>query len=128
MEWKGEVGKGEGDAFGAVEDNIDLVTAVVGEGGAKIVGEVPVGVPRKPVVGAVKRETQLAGGVKGVGGEVIGKMVKARPGREGGIRAPRSHDVEGEFGVEKKAVPKVRGEVRVGGSESRDEVVFASPH
>ncbi len=39
------------------------------------------GVPRKMVVGAVKRETQLAGGVKGVGGEVIREMVKAGPGR-----------------------------------------------
>ena len=28
--------------------------------------------------------------MKGVGGEVIGEMVKAGPGREGGIRAPRS--------------------------------------
>ena len=54
--------------------------------------------------------------------------MKAGPGREGGIGAPRSHDVEGEFGVGKKAVPKVSREVRVGGSEGRDEVVFASPH
>ena len=54
--------------------------------------------------------------------------MKAGPGREGGIGAPRSHDVEGEFGVGKKADPKVIREVRVGGSEGRDEVVFASPH
>ena len=63
-----------------------------------------------------------------MGGEVIGAMVKAGPGREGGIWAPRSHDVKGEFGVGKKAVPKVIREVRVGGSEGRDEVVLASPH
>ncbi len=54
--------------------------------------------------------------------------MKAGPGKEGGIGAPRSHDVEGEFGVGKKVVPKVIREVRVGGSEGRDEVVFASPH
>ena len=58
-EW--EVGKGEGVAFRAGRDHVHAVTAVVGEGGAKIVGAVPVGVPRKTVVGAVKRQTKLAG-------------------------------------------------------------------
>ncbi len=67
--WDGEVCKGEGDAFSAGGHNIDTVTAVVGEGGAKIVCVVPVGVPRKTVVGAVKRKTKLAWGVKGMGGE-----------------------------------------------------------
>ena len=37
-----EVGKGEGDACGAGGDDIDAVTTVVGEGGAKIEGSVPV--------------------------------------------------------------------------------------
>ena len=54
-EWEGEVGQGEGDALGAGGEDVDAVTAVVGEGGAKIlVGAVPVRVPRKTVVGAVK--------------------------------------------------------------------------
>ncbi len=66
------MGKGEGDAFGAGGDDINAVTAVVCEGGAKIVGAVPVGVPRETVVGAVKRQTKLAGGMEGMGGEVIG--------------------------------------------------------
>ncbi len=57
------------------------------------------GVPRKTVVGAVKRKTKLAGGMKGMGGEVIRKAVKARPGREGRIGAPRAHNVKGKFGV-----------------------------
>ena len=118
------MGKGEGDAFGSGEDDIHTVTAVVGEGGAKIGGAVPVRVPRKTVVGAVKRKTKLAGVMMGVGGEVVGKTVQTRPGREGGIGAPRSHDVEGEFGVGKKAVPKVIRKVRVGGSEGRDEMGF----
>ena len=48
------MGKGEGDAFGADRDDINTVTTVVGKGGAKIVGAVPVRVPRKTVVGAVK--------------------------------------------------------------------------
>ena len=68
-EW--EVGKGEGNACGAGRDNVHAVTAVVGKGGAKIVGAVPVGVPRKTVVGAVKRQTKLAGGMNGVGCEVV---------------------------------------------------------
>jgi hypothetical protein len=55
-------------------------------------------------------------------------VVKAGPGREGGIGTPRSHDVESKFGVGKKAVPQVSGKVGMGGSEGRDEVVFASPH
>ena len=79
------MGKGECDAFGAGGDDINTVTAVVGKGGAKIVGAVPMRVPRKTVVGAVKGKTKLAGGMKGMGGEVIRKTVKARPGREGGI-------------------------------------------
>ena len=61
-EWEWEVGKGEGKAVGAGGDDINAVTAVVGEGGAKIVGAVPVRVPRKTVVGAVERKTRLAGG------------------------------------------------------------------
>ena len=50
-------GQGEGDACGAGGDDIDAVTTVVGEGGAKIEGSVPVRVPREAVVGAVERET-----------------------------------------------------------------------
>ena len=93
------MGKGEGDAFGAGGDYIHTVTTVVGKGGAKIVGAVPVGVPRKTVVGAVKRQTKLAGGMKGMGGEVVRKAVKTRPGREGRVGAPRAHKVKGKFSV-----------------------------
>ncbi len=93
------MGKGEGDAFGAGGDNVNVVTAVVGEGGAKIVGAVPVRVRRKTVVGAVKRKTKLAGGMKGVGGEVVGQAVQTRPGREGRVGAPRAHEVKGKFSV-----------------------------
>ncbi len=98
-EWEWEVGKGEGDAFGAGGDDVNAVTAVVGEGGAKIVGAVPVRVPRKTVVGAVKRKTKLAGGMKGVGGEIVRKTVQTRPGREGRVGAPRAHNVKGKFSV-----------------------------
>ena len=61
-EWEGEVGKGEGDAFGAGRDYVHAVTAVVGKGGAKIVGAVPVGVPRKTVVGPLKDRQSWPGG------------------------------------------------------------------
>ena len=93
------MGKGEGDALGAGRDDIDAVTAVVGKGGAKIVGAVPVGVPRKTVVGAVEGKTKLAGGMKGMGGEVVRKAVKTRPGREGRVGAPRAHKVKGKLSV-----------------------------
>ena len=93
------MGKGEGDACCAGGDDIDAVTTVVGEGGAKIDGLVPVGVPRETVVGAVKRKTKLAGGMKGVGGEVVRETVKTRPGREGRVGAPRAHNVKGKFSV-----------------------------
>jgi hypothetical protein len=63
---------------------------------------------------------QLVGGVKGVGGEVKGEMVEARPGRVGGIGALRAHDTEGEFGVWEKAVPEVIREVGVSGSGGGD--------
>ena len=93
------MGKGEGDACGAGGDDIDAVTTVVGEGGAKVEGSVPVRVPRETVVGAIESKTKLAGGMNGVGGEVVGKTVQTRPGGEGGVGAPGSHDVKGEFGV-----------------------------
>ncbi len=122
------MGKGEGDAFGAGGDDVNAVTAVVGEGGAKIVGAVPVGVPRKTVVGVVKRKTKLAGGMNWVGCEVIRKTVQTRPGGEGRVGVPRAHNVKGKFGVGEKAVPNVRGEVGMGGGEGGDKMVLAGPH
>jgi hypothetical protein len=104
------------------------VTTVVGEGGAKIEGSVPVRVPRETVVGAVERKTKLAGGMNGVGGEVVGKTAKTRPSREGRVGAPRAHNVEGKFGVGKEAVPQVSGKVGMGGSEGGEKMVFAGPH
>jgi hypothetical protein len=127
-EGEGKVGKGKCDAFGAGRDDIHMVTAVVGKGGAKIVGAVPVRVPRETVVGAVEGKTQLAGGMDGVGVEVVRETVQTRPGGEGGVGAPGSHDVKGEFGVGKEAVPQVSGKVGMGGSEGGDKVVLAGPH
>ncbi len=50
-EGEGKVCKGEGDAFSAGGDDIDTVTAVVGEGRAKkVVSAVPVRVSRETVV------------------------------------------------------------------------------
>ncbi len=68
-------------------DNVDAVAAVVGEGRAKVVSTVPVGIPREAVVGTVERQTELAGRVKWVGGKVIREAVKTRPSREGRISA-----------------------------------------
>ena len=77
--------KGEGDAFKACGDNINSVTTVVGEGRAKVVGTVSVWIPRETVVGAVESKTELTGGMDGMGGEGVGKMVEARPSRERGV-------------------------------------------
>jgi hypothetical protein len=96
-----------------------------GRAQVQVVGPVPVCIPRETVVGAVKRKTELTVGIEGVGGEVVGKVMEARPSREGWVGAPRAHDVKGQFGVRKKAVPEVGREVGVGGSEGGDEVVFA---
>ncbi len=41
----------------------------------------------------------MAGGMKGVGGEVVRKTVKARPGREGRVGSPSAHNVKGKFSV-----------------------------
>ncbi len=54
--------------------------------------------------------------------------MEARPDREGGIGAPRTHDVQGDFGIGEESVPEVVREVRVGGKEDRDEVVIACPY
>ncbi len=52
--------EGERDAFSVGRDDIDTVTAVVGEGRAKVVSAVPMRVPRETVVGTVKGKTWLA--------------------------------------------------------------------
>jgi hypothetical protein len=49
--------------------------------------------------------------MKRVDGEVVGKTVKARPDREGRIRAPRAEKVKDDFCVREKSVPEVVGEV-----------------
>ncbi len=67
------------------------MTAVVGEGRAKVVSAVPVGIPREAVVGTVERQTALAGGVKWVGGEVVRETVETRLGREGRNDRPEYH-------------------------------------
>ncbi len=54
----------------------------MGEGRAKVVSAVPVGIPREAVVGAIERQTELAGGVEWVCSKVIGVAVKTRPGRD----------------------------------------------
>ena len=41
----------------------------------------------------------MAGGMKWVGGEVVREVVKARPGRDGRIGAPRAHNVKVKLGV-----------------------------
>jgi hypothetical protein len=68
LRWVGleEVGVGRTRQSGssAGGDNVDTVAAVVGEGRAKVVSAVPVGIPREAVVGTVERQTELAGGMK----------------------------------------------------------------
>ncbi len=63
-----------------------------------------------------------------MGGKVVREVVKARPGREGRIRALRTQDIKGKFSMGEEAVPKVIREVGVGGGEGRYEVVFRRPH
>ncbi len=91
------------------------MTAIVGKGRTKDEGAIPVRVPRAAVIRIREGEAELAVGMKGVGGKVVGEAVKARPGREERIRALRVEKVEGNLRVGKKAIPEVVGEVRVGG-------------
>ncbi len=50
--------------------------------------------------------------------------MKVKTGREGGIGAPRPHDVKGYFGIGENSVPEVVREVRVGGREDRDNLIL----
>ena len=87
------MGEGEGDALRAGGDDIDALAAVVGKGWAKDEGAIPVRCPSVAMVGTGEGKTELAGGVEGVGEEVVWVwevMVEARPGRDRGIRAPRT--------------------------------------
>ena len=67
------------------------MTAVVGKGWAKSKGAILVRSPS--VVGTGEGKTELARGVKRVGGEVVWETVEAGPGRECGIGAPGTQDV-----------------------------------
>ncbi len=49
--------------------------AVVGKGGAKGEGAIPVRGPSVAVVGTEEGKTELAGGVMGMGGEIVWEMV-----------------------------------------------------
>ncbi len=75
------------------------MTTVVGKGRAKGKSATPVRGPSFAVVRVGESEAELARGVNRVGGEVIWEAVDARPGGEGGIGAPRTRDVEGDFGI-----------------------------
>ncbi len=48
----------------------------MGEGRAKVVSAVPVGIPRESVVGAIERQTELAGGAEWVCSKIIREAVK----------------------------------------------------
>jgi hypothetical protein len=111
-----------------VGDDVNTLAAVVGKGWAKGEGAIPVRGPSVAVVGTVKGKTELAGRVKGMGREVIWEMVESRPGRDSGIGAPWTQEVEGDFGKGEETVPEVVRKVRVGGGEDRDEMVFACPY
>ncbi len=91
------------------------MAAVVGKGWAKGEGAIPVRGPSVAMIGTGEGKTELAGGVKGVGGKVVWEIVQARPGRECGIRAPGTQDVEGDFGKGEETIPEVVRKVRVGG-------------
>ena len=49
-----------------------------------------------------------------MGGEIVWEVVEARPGRDGGIRASGTQDIEGDLGIGEEPVPEVVGKVRVG--------------
>ncbi len=91
--------KGERGAFRAGGDNVSTMTAIVGDSRTKDERVIPVRVPREAVIGTGEGKAELAGGVKWVGGKVVEKAMKARPGREGRIKLPRAEKVEGDFGV-----------------------------
>ncbi len=94
-----EVGKDESDAFGAGCDDIHTLTTVVVKGGAESKSAIPVRDPSVAVVRVGESKAELARGVNRVGGEVVWEAVEARSGGEGWIGAPRTHDVEGDFGI-----------------------------
>ncbi len=75
------------------------MATVVSKGGAKSKSAIPVRGPSVAVVRVGESKAELARGVKRVGGEAVWEAVEARPGGEGGIGAPRTHDVEGDFGI-----------------------------
>ncbi len=73
------------------------MTTVVGKGGPKSKSAIPVRGPSVAVFRTGESKAELARGMKRVGGKVVWEAVKAGPGGEGGIGAPRTHDIKGDF-------------------------------
>ena len=120
----GEVGQGVGDAHGRRLDNVDAVTAVVGEGGTDVKGARGVGGPGGACKGGFKSVAELAHGEDGVSVEVKGGAVEAVIGRDGWVGAPGKEMVQGELHGGKELVPEVNRELDMNGGERSNDVVF----
>jgi hypothetical protein len=71
----------------------------VGKGGTKSKSAIPVRGPSVAVVKVGESKAELTRGVNRMGGEVVWEVVEARSDGEGGIGAPRTHDIESDFGI-----------------------------
>ena len=116
------------DTVGSGKRQENIEATIVQSRGREIKTTGAVSGPRFSVLGRIVGNNELPGGMDRVGVEVVRETVQTRPGGEGGVGAPGSHGVKGEFSVGKKAVPEISGEVGMGGGEGGEEMVFAGPH
>ena len=124
--------KGVRDGWCGSFDSVDVVTAMMVDGRAKVKCAVAVVGPARAGVWTEMGDAQLARGVNGMGTEVKFMAMQSVEGgdfsRGGSGGGPRTEHVEGEFSGREEEVPKVGGEGDVGGCKTGDEVVFGSAH
>jgi hypothetical protein len=80
--------------------------------------------PRLVGEGRVEGDDKLAGGVDGMGGEVVGSTMETLVGGERGVEGSGSEVVKGKLGLGEQVVPSVRREGDMGSRDDGDKVVF----
>ena len=122
--------KGVGNARGRGACHIDMLAAVVFEGGAEVKGAEAVLGPRSTGAGVYMGDTQLARRMNGVGVEAEGYAVKAVPSRDkgrcSGGGCPGAKMVECEFGSGEEEVPKVSRVCGMDRGKVRHQVILSS--
>ena len=107
---------------------MNMVTAVVVDGGAKVVTTQTVCGPRGTGVGVLVYHHQLPWGVYGMGKEIDGGVMDSMISRHRWFWGIWAEVVKGEFDIREELIPKVEGKLGVNTGEGSNHVVLKSAY